>query len=298
MSLKRHKNSKRPSVSQKAKIEGRSQRGATRYQSSMSQEEFRQRAEAYARMYRGNRQTPYESGSNSSSNRSLDALPHVQVDPATTKSSEQQRHDVPDRLSQEKEAFAQHDEKKMPHARKKNASLSHPSLKKKKAEYEKKGRFKPLFIVLGILAAILLVVTLLLAWNTWFRFNDNADIQGSWYVDGTDKTITITDSQIVLTDSVAYNYTLDTFNKTITFTFSNLQGSGSYAFSPERDTLVITEHDSSAEEGSAPTKLVRAATQQSSQEAQSQDQQQANAQQTQQGSTNQAGEASDGLGSA
>lgn len=112
--------------------------------------------------------------------------------------------------------------------------------------------------LIGSLVVILLLAigTGLLAWNQWFRFDDTADIQGTWAIDGTTQTITITDTDIVMTADVSYPYTLDTFQKTISFSFKQYSGSGSYAFSPERTELYITETDAdSGEEVS--TKLVK-----------------------------------------
>lgn len=112
--------------------------------------------------------------------------------------------------------------------------------------------------LIGSLVVILLLAigTGLLAWNQWFRFDDTADIQGTWTIDGTTQTITITDTDIVMTTDVSYPYTLDTFQKTISFSFKQYSGSGSYAFSPERTELYITETDAdSGEEVS--TKLVK-----------------------------------------
>lgn len=112
--------------------------------------------------------------------------------------------------------------------------------------------------LIGSLVVILLLAigTGLLAWNQWFRFDDTADIQGTWAIDGTTQTITITDTDIVMTADVSYPYTLDTFQKTISFSFKQYSGSGSYAFSSERTELYITETDAdSGEEVS--TKLVK-----------------------------------------
>ena len=75
-------------------------------------------------------------------------------------------------------------------------------------------------------------------------------------IDGTDQSITITDADIVMTPEVSYPYSLDTFQKTITFSFKQYNGSGSYAFSPERTTLVITETDAASGE-KVSTKLVK-----------------------------------------
>lgn len=130
----------------------------------------------------------------------------------------------------------------------------------KKASKRKPAKRKGLSrrFLIGSLAVVLVLAigTGLLAWNQWFRYDDTADIQGTWVIDGTDQSITITDADIVMTPEVSYPYSLDTFQKTITFSFKQYNGSGSYAFSPERTTLVITETDADSGE-KVSTKLVK-----------------------------------------
>lgn len=115
---------------------------------------------------------------------------------------------------------------------------------------------KAVAIVSAVLV-VLAVATSLLAWNQWLRYDDAADIQGAWRVEGSTATFTITDSQIQLTEEVSYPYTLDTFAKTISFSFGNYEGGGSYVFSPERDVLTITETAPDADGGTATTTLVK-----------------------------------------
>lgn len=113
------------------------------------------------------------------------------------------------------------------------------------------------FLIGSLIVILLLVIgTGLLAWNQWFRYDDAADIQGTWVIDGSSQSITINETDIVMTDDVSYPYTLDTFQKTISFSFKQYSGSGSYAFSPERTTLVITETDADTGE-KVSTKLVK-----------------------------------------
>lgn len=113
------------------------------------------------------------------------------------------------------------------------------------------------FLIGSLIVIILLVIgTGLLAWNQWFRYDDTADIQGTWVIDGSNQSITINETDIVMTSDVSYPYTLDTFQKTISFSFKQYSGSGSYAFSPERTTLVITETDADTGE-KVSTKLVK-----------------------------------------
>lgn len=126
-----------------------------------------------------------------------------------------------------------------------------------KSKPSKRAGISRRFLIGSLVVILLLAIgTGLLAWNQWFRFDDTADIQGTWTIDGTTQTITITDTDIVMTADVSYPYTLDTFQKTISFSFKQYSGSGSYAFSPERTELYITETDAdSGEEVS--TKLVK-----------------------------------------
>lgn len=113
------------------------------------------------------------------------------------------------------------------------------------------------FLIVSLIVILLLVIgTGLLAWNQWFRYDDTADIQGTWVIDGSNQSITINETDIVMTSDVSYPYTLDTFQKTISFSFKQYSGSGSYAFSPERTTLVITETDADTGE-KVSTKLVK-----------------------------------------
>lgn len=129
-------------------------------------------------------------------------------------------------------------------------------VKHKSSSAKRKGLSHRFLIGSLVVIVLLAIGTGLLAWNQWLRYDDNADIQGTWVIDGTSQTITITDTDIVMTADVSYPYTLDTFQKTISFSFKQYNGSGSYAFSPERTTLVITETDADTGENVS-TKLVK-----------------------------------------
>ena len=126
-----------------------------------------------------------------------------------------------------------------------------------KAKSRKRRLSRRFMIIACSVVAVLAIATGLLSWNQWLRYDDTADIQGTWVIDGSSATITVTDSEIKMSDDVSYSYSLDTFNKTISFSFGKYTGSGSYAFSPERDTLVITEENPDSEQGKASTKLVK-----------------------------------------
>lgn len=101
-------------------------------------------------------------------------------------------------------------------------------------------------IIYGIIAGIIGVIVLLCAldiWNVWFRFDDAADFTGTFQDGNTNHAIVINTTQVKLTDSVAYSYTLDTKNKTVHFSIGNYTGTSSYRFSSDRKTLVLSDDE-------------------------------------------------------
>lgn len=130
-----------------------------------------------------------------------------------------------------------------------SGSSATPRLDRSAAKPVRRARLSRKFVIgAAVIIVVLAVATGLLSWNQWFRYDDAADIQGSWAVEGTSEIITFTDTDIVMTPEVSYPYTLDTFNKTIDFSFKQYGGEGKYVFSPERTTLVITETDADTQE--------------------------------------------------
>lgn len=109
-------------------------------------------------------------------------------------------------------------------------------------------RSRILKIVAVCLAAVLVAcaaVAAFWAWDTWLRFDDSADIQGEWLTANGTALVVIDAEEIHMPDSVDFKYTLDTNDKTISYTFVDLTGGGSYEFSRDRATLTITESDGS-----------------------------------------------------
>ena len=109
-------------------------------------------------------------------------------------------------------------------------------------------RNRILKIVAACLAAVLVAcaaVAAFWAWDTWLRFDDSADIQGEWLTANGTALVVIDAEEIHMPDSVDFKYTLDTNDKTISYTFVDLAGGGSYEFSRDRATLTITESDGS-----------------------------------------------------
>lgn len=95
-------------------------------------------------------------------------------------------------------------------------------------------------LVALIIAAVVAACVAFTQWR-WNTFDDQQDFIGTWRLVGTDKPVEITDTTIRLTDDVAYEYKIDPQQKTITFKFGNMTGSGRYRFSLDRQLLSITD---------------------------------------------------------
>lgn len=95
--------------------------------------------------------------------------------------------------------------------------------------------------VVAVIALACAAFVAFLAWDRWGAYDDAADMQGIWQANGSASTVVVDGEQIQLTDDVAYDYEIDPFAKTITFSLGNMEGQGRYRFSPDRMQLVITD---------------------------------------------------------
>lgn len=113
----------------------------------------------------------------------------------------------------------------------------------RKSSEEKRpvNKAKIVFRVALVVLALFVAAAALLSWNRWLRFDDAADLQGSWTVADGANAITIDEGSIHLTDAEAYGYEIDTGSKTLTFTFSDLSGSARYRFSADRNQVAIQD---------------------------------------------------------
>lgn len=104
-----------------------------------------------------------------------------------------------------------------------------------------KKRRKWPFVVVG--AVVLVVVAIVVAFSCWrWTFaNDAQDIQGTWYIAGTQKTVDVTADGIKLADDVTYSYTIDEGAKTLSLSFGNMEGEARYRFSLDRQTLALRD---------------------------------------------------------
>lgn len=106
------------------------------------------------------------------------------------------------------------------------------------------GKSKAL-ITIKILAVLLLLLFVasctLFVWHHWFRFDDAADFQGTWYAQNSETALSFTDNTLELSEDVTYEYTLDANAKTLHYTFGQMEGQGRYYLSADRQSLVITD---------------------------------------------------------
>lgn len=140
--------------------------------------------------------------------------------------------------------------------------------KRKKPKKPKKER-KPanprtvrqvVFAVISLVMILALVAVGLFCWQKWMRYDDAADIQGVWKVRSTGDTIVFDAHKLKLTKGIAYDYRLDTDQKTVAYSFGDLAGGGHYYFDTERNVLVIIDGDETfnllAEVGFLPSEVV------------------------------------------
>ncbi len=105
----------------------------------------------------------------------------------------------------------------------------------------KKPRKKWPFVVAGSVVAVVAAIVIAFSCWRWPLSHDAQDIQGVWYIAGTQKTATITADKIELSDDVAYSYELDEGAKTLTLAFGSMTGDARYRFSLDRQELAIRD---------------------------------------------------------
>lgn len=114
----------------------------------------------------------------------------------------------------------------------------------KKHVQSKQGKNKALIAIktLAVLLVLLFVASCtLFVWHHWFRFDDAADFQGTWYAQNSETALSFTENTLELSEDVTYEYTLDANAKTLHYTFGQMEGQGRYYLSADRQSLVITD---------------------------------------------------------
>lgn len=97
------------------------------------------------------------------------------------------------------------------------------------------------FVIALILVLAIVGAMSYFAWNRWGRYDDFADMQGEWYVEGTAALVTIDAKSLHLSEDVVYSYEIDDHEKTIHFSFGSWEGQGRYRFSEDRTKLVLMD---------------------------------------------------------
>ncbi len=100
-------------------------------------------------------------------------------------------------------------------------------------------------IILRILVIVVIVIVVVcvggFSFYRWLWGNDPQDIQGTWYIEGTDIPVVVTEDRIILNDEISYIYEMDSESKILTYTIGDLEGSGRYRFSIDRDQVAIMD---------------------------------------------------------
>ena len=124
-----------------------------------------------------------------------------------------------------------------------NESSERESVRARRGAAAKPKRIWPK-VVAGILALIVLVSAIIVGvfvWNRSYRYDDAADLQGLWYVEGSATPITIDGQYIYINPDVKYSYQLNTADKTLTFSFGKMEGQGRYWFTDDRMHVVLID---------------------------------------------------------
>jgi len=110
----------------------------------------------------------------------------------------------------------------------------------------RRSKLRNILIAVAIAAVVVAIIAGLLYWTRCVRYDDHADMQGTWYAAGSMVTIGIDENEIHFTDDVSYAYTIDEKEKTIDVSLGLMEGRSYYRFSNDRQFLVIAKDDSEA----------------------------------------------------
>lgn len=110
--------------------------------------------------------------------------------------------------------------------------------KRAKLQISKQALFRT---ILSCLITALIVGMGFFSWNRWFRYSDQLDFQGTWELQDSQYSLTINGSTLELNKDTSLNYVLNTFEKSISFSFGKDSAQALYEFSQDRNTLTIAE---------------------------------------------------------
>jgi len=96
-----------------------------------------------------------------------------------------------------------------------------------------------------IIATIILIIVAAAGfwffWQEWVRYDDTQDIQGTWLVSTTGAAISVNDETIRIASDAAYEYEMNTTDKSLSFSFLKLTGTARYRFGGDRASFVVVE---------------------------------------------------------
>ncbi len=98
-------------------------------------------------------------------------------------------------------------------------------------------------VLLAFLLLIICAGTILgiFSFGRWLSGDDKKNFEGVWKVHNTTTILAFTQNEIVLNADTSYAYHIDSFAKTIDYSFGNAQGKGRYWFNKDKTILVITD---------------------------------------------------------
>ncbi len=153
----------------------------------------------------------------------------------------QATHPADQVVAHPKEGRSLHEEGRRVAPLKDQKTSAETSSERRKKRPSARALRKVIFWVLALLCLVLVCISALFCWHRWLRYDDLADFQGEWSVEGTSGTISIDAEFIYLTSSDEFSYELDTGAKTLGISFGNLEGNARYRFSLDRTQLVIQD---------------------------------------------------------
>ena len=100
-----------------------------------------------------------------------------------------------------------------------------------------------LIALFATVAAIIIVCVAAFSMFRWVIVDDARDVQGTWTIENSSAKITISDTEIRMSEDVIFTYTLDSGAKQITEHLAYKTGKVHYVFSADRKELLLIEQD-------------------------------------------------------
>ena len=111
-------------------------------------------------------------------------------------------------------------------------------------EPKKKSKVK-IFILAFLCFIAFAIIALVLAFSAcrWWLVDDAKDLQGTWKIEESSKSITINEAEIRMSDNAIFTYDVDASAKSITEHLAEKEGKVHYVFSFDRTELLLIDQD-------------------------------------------------------